>query len=131
MKGSELINLFFVQGRRRSFLPGWGGEPIPSRLGLSLWSLRRLVPSDCKADVGESGSGRFVLCVPWALTPGDAGTGSSGGVEFVFGGLRRLIVSWSPKGLADRSGIIRFLAWKAEHWAAGESLSDSSSELSS
>ena len=68
---------------------------------------------ECNGDVGESGGGRFVLCLAGALSPREVEKLSSVTIGFSIGCLRRLPVSNSPSGLADRSGTIRLGPCKA------------------
>lgn len=104
--------LFFPHHQRplrlfESFIPERDGDPISSRPGLSLacWPFL-VVLSGC---VGESGSGRFVLRVPGALSPIEVVMSDSLGLKSADGGLRRLTALGSPIGLADRSGIMRLI----------------------
>lgn len=95
-------------------------EPISSRLRMSPASWRRLAAlSGCNGDVGESGSGRFVLPVPGALAPSEVETRSSPVSGSTYGRSRLLPTSGSPNGLVDRSGIIRFGLPEAKLWPVG------------
>lgn len=93
-----------------SFFPERDEDPISSRLGVSLTCWRRRVGlSSCNWDVGESGSGRFELCVVGGLSPSELEIRSSPSLEIASGGLRCLVPCGPPNGLAVRSGIIFFV----------------------
>ena len=106
-------------------------ELISLRLPISPSCWRRLaVLSGCNGDVGESGSGRFVLPVPGALAPSEVETRSSPVFGSTDGGFRGGTMSESPNGLADRSGRLRSVLCKSGIWSVAGSLRAGSSWLS-